>query len=299
MYAASHCHGLALYCKAAELASKGVDCISVKAYSGAPSWCPYANTTFLTAQGAERDVIILSTTVTRPGSFAADSCRLNVALTRARHNLVVVGCAPALQQSAPALAALLRKCRAAPGGYSPGGRLPDQLPVEAAAVPAAGSARPTGPQGLAGPRQGPAAQAAVEEGDECEDDWEALEAAALADAEPPYDTGFRFGPAAEQAVPAVPAGAVPVSECGRGGEAEAGLGQQQQQQQHGDEQEVLDEDGDWSMSEAPALALPESAATAAAAAGLETEAPSAAEWAAGWQQDEEEEEEEVPSFDLL
>lgn len=47
-----------------------------------------------------------------------------MALTRARHNLIVVGHAPALQQSAPAFAALLARCRGTPGGYCPGGRLP-------------------------------------------------------------------------------------------------------------------------------------------------------------------------------
>jgi hypothetical protein len=50
-----------------------------------------------------------------------------VALTRARHNLLVVGCAPALERSSPALAALLARCRATPGGYHPGGRLPHSL----------------------------------------------------------------------------------------------------------------------------------------------------------------------------
>lgn len=62
-------------------------------------------------QGAEKDVIILSTAVTRPGAFASETCRLNVALTRAKHNLIIVGCAPALKQSSPALAELLTtKC---------------------------------------------------------------------------------------------------------------------------------------------------------------------------------------------
>ena len=53
----------------------------------------------------------------------ADACRLNVALTRAKHNLLIVGCAPALQQSAPAFAALLARCRSTPGSYFQG-RLP-------------------------------------------------------------------------------------------------------------------------------------------------------------------------------
>ena len=47
-----------------------------------------------------------------------------MALTRAKNNLVLVGCAPALQQSAPAFAALLRNCCSVPGAFGPQGRLP-------------------------------------------------------------------------------------------------------------------------------------------------------------------------------
>ena len=76
-------------------------------------------------QGAEKDLIILTTATTKPGAFAADAARLNVALTRARHNLVVVGCAPALDRTAPAFAAVLKTARSTPGGYSNvGGMLP-------------------------------------------------------------------------------------------------------------------------------------------------------------------------------
>lgn len=42
------------------------------------------------AQGLEKPVIILSTAVTRPGNFVGDAQRLNVALTRAKHHLIVV-----------------------------------------------------------------------------------------------------------------------------------------------------------------------------------------------------------------
>lgn len=42
------------------------------------------------SQGLEKPVIILSTAVTRPGSFVGDAQRLNVALTRARHHLILV-----------------------------------------------------------------------------------------------------------------------------------------------------------------------------------------------------------------
>jgi len=41
-------------------------------------------------QGLEKPVIILSTAVTRPGNFVGDAQRLNVALTRAKHHLIVV-----------------------------------------------------------------------------------------------------------------------------------------------------------------------------------------------------------------
>ena len=75
------------------------------------------------SQGMEKDVIVLSTTITRPSTaFASDACRLNVALTRARRNLLLVGCAPVLQQVSPAFALILAKCRATPGSYFPGGR---------------------------------------------------------------------------------------------------------------------------------------------------------------------------------
>lgn len=50
-------------------------------------------------QGAEKEVIILATTTTNPHSeFCSDGARLNVALTRARRHLVVVGAAAVLAQ---------------------------------------------------------------------------------------------------------------------------------------------------------------------------------------------------------
>lgn len=53
----------------------------------------------LYAQGAEKEVIILATTTTNPRSeFCSDGARLNVALTRARRHLVVVGAAGVLAQ---------------------------------------------------------------------------------------------------------------------------------------------------------------------------------------------------------
>jgi superfamily I DNA and/or RNA helicase len=50
-------------------------------------------------QGAEKEVIILATTTTNPRSeFCSDGARLNVALTRARRHLVVVGATGVLAQ---------------------------------------------------------------------------------------------------------------------------------------------------------------------------------------------------------
>ena len=44
----------------------------------------------LSLQGLEKPVIIVSTAVTRPGNFVGDAQRLNVALTRAKHHLIMV-----------------------------------------------------------------------------------------------------------------------------------------------------------------------------------------------------------------
>jgi len=74
-------------------------------------------------QGEEKDIIILSTAITKAGAFATDACRLNVALTRARHNMIVVGHTAALTQASPALGALFKECRSKPGGFWPQGRL--------------------------------------------------------------------------------------------------------------------------------------------------------------------------------
>lgn len=74
-------------------------------------------------QGQEKDIIILSTTVTRSSAFAANNQRLNVALTRARHHLLLVGHALALEGSCPALMATVGKCRQTPHAYRLDGRL--------------------------------------------------------------------------------------------------------------------------------------------------------------------------------
>lgn len=78
-----------------------------------------------------REALLLVRPATPPSH--ADSCRLNVALTRAKHNLLVVGCAPALQQSAPAFASLLARCRSTPGAYFQG-RLPQPAAFAAQAT---------------------------------------------------------------------------------------------------------------------------------------------------------------------
>lgn len=60
-------------------------------------------------QGSEKEVIILTSAVTRPGSFVSDPCRLNVALTRARRHVIAVGNPAALSESSPAFERLLRR----------------------------------------------------------------------------------------------------------------------------------------------------------------------------------------------
>lgn len=64
----------------------------------------------------EKDVIVLAITVTRPGPFASDNHRLNVALTRARRHLVVVGDLHVTAHLAPAFALLVDQAARLPGG---------------------------------------------------------------------------------------------------------------------------------------------------------------------------------------
>ena len=58
-------------------------------------------------QGMEKDIIVLTTAVTKPTAFAADPQRLNVAITRAKHHLILIGCDPALQASSICVTVLL------------------------------------------------------------------------------------------------------------------------------------------------------------------------------------------------
>jgi len=74
-------------------------------------------------QGEEKEVIILSTAVTVSrgvDGFASDKKRLNVALTRAKTHLVVVGSAAVLAQDSPALKDLIQRARSCPRGYTNG-----------------------------------------------------------------------------------------------------------------------------------------------------------------------------------
>ena len=60
-------------------------------------------------QGMEKDVIILSMSIDTAGSFASDAQRLNVALTRARYHLIVVGDRPFLSSLSPCMKSLIEK----------------------------------------------------------------------------------------------------------------------------------------------------------------------------------------------
>ena len=67
-------------------------------------------------QGMEKDVILLATTISHAGAFATDAQRVNVALTRARHHLVVLGSSQVLRSSSSAFRLLLSSCQMLPMG---------------------------------------------------------------------------------------------------------------------------------------------------------------------------------------
>lgn len=71
-------------------------------------------------QGAEKNVIILSSATTRPSTFATDACRLNVALTRAKRHLLLVGNVHILSKCMPVFEYILSRAKAQ-GGYFLGG----------------------------------------------------------------------------------------------------------------------------------------------------------------------------------
>lgn len=62
-------------------------------------------------QGMEKDIIILSCCITQPGSFCSDAHRLNVALTRAKSHLVVVGSLRILQKTSWVFDKLIEKAQ--------------------------------------------------------------------------------------------------------------------------------------------------------------------------------------------
>ncbi len=70
-------------------------------------------------QGGEKDIVILSTVRTSPSDFLDNPKRINVALTRARHHLIVVGHHSTLLQSAvwkPVVTHISARC---PGCFFP------------------------------------------------------------------------------------------------------------------------------------------------------------------------------------
>lgn len=69
-------------------------------------------------QGMENDIILLATTITHAGNFATDAQRVNVAFTRAKHHLVVLGSSPVLRSCSPAFRLLLAGCQMMPAGVS-------------------------------------------------------------------------------------------------------------------------------------------------------------------------------------
>ena len=69
-------------------------------------------------QGMEKDIILLATTIMHAGNFATDAQRVNVAFTRAKHHLLVLGSSPVLRSCSPAFRLLLAGCQMLPAGAS-------------------------------------------------------------------------------------------------------------------------------------------------------------------------------------
>lgn len=91
----------------------------------------YANVEVATVdsfQGAERDIILLTTATTKPSEFASDACRMNVALTRAKNHLIVLGNLQVLCQTAPVFNDIMTAVRSSNAFFS--GGLP-MLPSQA------------------------------------------------------------------------------------------------------------------------------------------------------------------------
>jgi len=90
---------------------------SACSWQGLPSNAPISVDTVDRFQGGERLIIIISFATTREPSvesqrytFLTNSNRLNVALTRAQHKLILVGCVPALEHL-PTFSRLITYCR--------------------------------------------------------------------------------------------------------------------------------------------------------------------------------------------
>jgi superfamily I DNA and/or RNA helicase len=68
-------------------------------------------------QGAERDVIILATTISSPWDFVGDPHRLCVALTRGKRHLLVLGSSRALERTSPVYKRIIGACQQQAGQY--------------------------------------------------------------------------------------------------------------------------------------------------------------------------------------
>lgn len=68
-------------------------------------------------QGMEKDIIILSTSITQPGCFCSDPQRLNVALTRAKHHLIVIGFLGVLQRTSSVFDKIITKSHELPPNW--------------------------------------------------------------------------------------------------------------------------------------------------------------------------------------
>ncbi len=99
----------------------------------------------------EKDIILLATTITHAGNFATDAQRVNVALTRAKHHLLVLGCSHVLRNSSPAFRLLLASCQQLPPGAHlpsfnhtpPGSNLPPTSGVPSSSAAALGASLPS------------------------------------------------------------------------------------------------------------------------------------------------------------
>lgn len=104
-------------------------------------YCPHC-CYYHVLQGMEKDIIILATTITHNGAFASDVQRVNVALTRARHHLLVLGCSSVLRSCSAAFRLLLASCPSMPAAGS--------LPIRSASPTAGHDQFPSSTMGVPG-----------------------------------------------------------------------------------------------------------------------------------------------------